>query len=122
MYSATISTGTAVNSAYELSAMDSRRRDVALHIRNEIKNAFDTSDNLPWPPTARDMDVLHSVLPEDLEKLLRVLLTGGNNVNVSNRTNRLVESIGQDLRRAVTNEEWKLPKHTPVCDIASHVP
>ena len=61
------------------------------------------------------MDVLHSVLPEDLEKLLRVLLTGGNNVNVSNRTNRLVESIGQDLCRAVTNGEWKLPKHILLC-------
>lgn len=85
--------------AYELSATD-RTRDVALQIRNEIKNAFETSDTLPW---ARDMDVSHSVLPEDLEKLLRVLLTGENNANVSNRNNHFIQSIGQDMRRAVTN-------------------
>lgn len=52
--------------AYELSATD-RTRDLAVQIRNEIKNAFETSDTLPWPLSARDMDISHSVLPEDLE-------------------------------------------------------
>ena len=48
VYSSAISTGNAVSMAYELSSAD-RARDVAVQLRKEIKNAFQSSDTLPWP-------------------------------------------------------------------------
>jgi hypothetical protein len=120
VYSSAISAETAVCKAYELSITESTR-DVALHLRNEVKNAFESSDALRWPPTARDFDVSESVLPEELEKFLRLFIIGHNNDIVSNKTHRLVQSIGQDLCRAATNGNWKLPKHILLCMTLRHM-
>lgn len=39
----------------------------------------------------------------------------------SNRTNRLVQSTGQDLCRALTHGKWKLPKHILLCMTLQHM-
>ena len=65
VYSSAIEVGSAVSMAYELSTID-RTRDVALHLRNEIKNSFESSNPLRWPPTAKDLDISDSVIPEQL--------------------------------------------------------
>ena len=39
----------------------------------------------------------------------------------SEKTKRLALSIGQDLCRAVTHGEWKLPKHILLCSTIQHM-
>ena len=71
--------------------------------------------------TARNLDTSDSMLPDEVERFLRVLLVGNENVSMSDRANRLLESIGQDLCRAVTNGQWKLPKHILLCMTLRHM-
>ena len=62
------------------------------------------------------------MLPEKLIKFLSLVLTGAPEVEEKSlRTQRLVLSIGQDLCRAVTKEEWKLPKHILICNVLRHL-
>ena len=106
--------------AYELSSADSTR-DVALKIRNEIKNAFESTDTLQRPITAKNLDISNSMLYDEVSKFLHVLLVGDGNVNVSGRASRLVQSIGQDMCRTVTNGTWNLPNHVLLCLTLHHM-
>ena len=55
-------------------------------------------------------------LPECLCRFLNPLLAGTPRVPEKNeKTRHLVVSIRQDLCRAVTKSEWKLPKHILLC-------
>ena len=51
---------------------------------------------------------------------LSVLLTGKTN-GLSKKHKRLISSFGQDICRAVTNAEWKLPKHILLCMTLRHL-
>ena len=61
------------------------------------------------PPTANDIDE-KDCIPEELDRFIKYVLAGKVD-ETSVQTDRLVSSIGQDICRAVTNGEWKLPKH-----------
>ena len=112
--------GKAVMQAYLLGKAD-KTRDVALSLRSDVQKAHRDSIPLPWPPSARDVENCDITLPEDLEKLLLFLITGKQAATVSLKNSRLVESIGQDLCRAVTNGHWKLPKHILLCMTLRHL-
>jgi hypothetical protein len=88
-------------------------QDVAILIRGIIKQAYKKTKALPWPPTVEDMEIKpDELLPECLVRLLNLLLAGTPEVEEkSERIRCLVMSIGQDLCRAVTDGQWKLPKH-----------
>ena len=63
---------------------------------------------------------MEEVLPEELGRFLTLVLSG-DGVSDCEKTKRLVLSIGQDLCRAVTNGEWKLPKHVLLCATVRHL-
>jgi hypothetical protein len=122
VYSAAITVADAVPLAYKLASADTVQ-DVALLLRGTIKQAHKTTTALPWPPTVDDMQIKTDVLlPEYLVRFLNLLLAGTPDVAETNeKSRRLVLSIGQDLCRAVTNGEWKLPKHILMCTTIRHL-
>ena len=96
-------------------------QDVAAFLRKVIRDAFERTDELPWPPTASYMQTVENPVPDELQRFLRLLISGQDSVPTSERTDRLVSSIGQDLCRAATSGQWKLPKHILVCMTLRHL-
>ena len=111
LYSTETNLGTAIKNGYMLGSAD-HVRDVGLFLRNAISNAFEKANELPWPPTATFLEGMDDPLPPDLRSFLQVVISGNStSVSISEKVERLVNSIGQDICRAVTNGKWKLPKH-----------
>ena len=92
--------------AYELGSRDNFS-DVALDMRKLILEAFKKSVKLLWTPTHSDMEMdSRKLLPSKLVEFLNLVLAGTYDVDVKSlKTQRLVFSIGQDLYRAITNEQ-----------------
>ena len=102
----------------------SKYQDVALllRVRGLILRAFKESKDLPWPPTANDMELnAESLLPPDLVRFLSLVMAGKEDTDMSEKTKRLVFSIGQDMCRVVSEGEWKLPKHILLCMTVRHL-
>ena len=60
-------------------------------------------------------------LPHHLREFLQVIVTGSSDsASISERVERLVSSIGQDICRAATNGKWTLPKHILVSMTLHH--
>ena len=72
---------------------------------------------------ADDLEIKsEDLLPLDLIKFLNIVMSGEADVEEkSEKTRRHVLSIGQDLCRAVTKGEWKLPKHILLCCTVRHL-
>ena len=122
VHSASITVSGAVSHAYRLTACD-HIQDVALNLRCEIIQAFKSSTPLPWPPTYEDIDVsMDKLLPKELMHFLNILLTGKPEIGqTSEKSKRLMVSIGQDICRVVTDGGWKLPKHILLCTTVRHL-
>ncbi|CAM4621862.1 unnamed protein product [Leuciscus chuanchicus] len=96
--------------------------DVALLLRGTIKKTYRESNSLPWPPTADDLVMsLDELLPSNLMRFLTLMISGDADLEKSEKTRRLVLSISQDIYRAVTKGEWKLPKHILLCTTIRHL-
>ena len=52
----------AVSFAYKLASAD-KNKDVALLLRCIIRRAFKETNDLPWPPTAEDMNITLTFYP-----------------------------------------------------------
>lgn len=122
IYNKATSVEDAVASAYRLGSTD-KFADVGLLLRGLILKAYNESKPLPWPPTANDMEITsEKLLPDELTRFLNLVLSGRPEVGETcAKTRRLVLSIGQDLCRAVTDGEWKLPKHILLCNTIRHL-
>jgi len=88
-------------------------------LRQTILEGFADSPDLKWPPTPHDLDSA-DILPGSLYKLLCYIITGKENP-ATPRSQRLVQSIGQEICRAATNGSWKLPKHILMCISLRHL-
>ena len=67
---------------------------------------------MSWPPTAKYLNDLNFSLPEKQDQFRTSLLTGRKKTQVTTpKVARLVNSIEQDICRAVTHGSWKFPKH-----------
>ena len=108
-----------MNSAFQLASKD-KMTDVAYLIRDLIKSAHKESTEVSWPPTADDLRPSEDLLPESLRRFLNLVISGDPSPD-SEKTKRLVMSIGQDLCRSVTNSEWRLPKHILLCMALRHM-
>lgn len=86
----------------------------------EIISSFNSSEELKWPPTAHDLAATDYVLPPSLATFLSYVLSGKSTTH-SDKDQRLIASIGQDICRAATKGEWKLPKHVLVCLTLRHM-
>lgn len=120
IYNSRSDVGKAVMEAYLLGKAD-KTKDVALSLRSDVLKAHKDSEPVPWPPTAHDLESSNFTLPEDLEKFLIILFTGKQKRIVSFKKHQLVDSIGQDLCRAMTSGHWKLPKHILLCMTLRHL-
>ncbi|KAI4813039.1 hypothetical protein KUCAC02_024393 [Chaenocephalus aceratus] len=75
-----------------------------------------------WPPTADDMELTpENLLPTDLVRFLSMVMAGKEDMETNEKMKRLVFSIGQELCRAVSEGEWKLPKHILLCVTVRHL-
>ncbi|KAG1682931.1 hypothetical protein GQR58_010461 [Nymphon striatum] len=132
VYSTSISVAEAVTCAYRIGSKD-KFEDVVLHLRSVVQGMFNDSTPLTWPPTADELDARASeeYLPTDLVKFLSTLILGEAEVEKSEKSQRLVLSTTfafnifgttpLDICRAVTNGEWKLPKHILLCSTIRHL-
>ena len=98
---------------YDISNED-KVQDVASQLRSDIITTFQQSDSLRWPPSAHNLEEMDNVVPASVIKSLRCLSSGRDEAG-SRKVNRLVRSFGEDLCRATTKGQWKLPKHIWLC-------
>lgn len=107
---------------YQLGTAD-QLQEAALTLHSHIIKAFKDSEELPWPPTAQELDAvkMDELLPEHLVQFLRAVVTGTQEVDKCEKTQRLVYSITQDVCRAATRGQWKLPKHILLCATLRHL-
>ena len=83
--------------------------EVGIYLQKMIHEAFEKSDNQPWPPTEEYLQNM-KIIPSQLQKFLSYLISGKPD-NHTIKVNRLRNSIGQDICRAATHGQWKLSKH-----------
>ena len=122
IFNCSIAIGEAIKKAYHLSTVD-KLHDVALFLRKSIQNAFRVGKDFPWPPTAADLDVEPDI-PEQVTKFLNYVISGTDSTTStaeSDHAHRIVLSIGQGICRAVTNGEWKFPKHILLAETVRHL-
>ena len=121
IHSSHLTVANALSEAYHLGGLD-KYQDVALVLRGLILRAFKESKDIPWPPTADDMELdANKFLPPELTKFLSFVMSGKDEYEMNDKTKRIVFSIGQDLCRAVTGGDWKLPKHILLCITIRHL-
>ena len=119
VYSTNTDNDALVQTTYDLSNED-KEQDVASQLRSDIITTFQQSDSLRWPPSAHHLDEMDNVVPANVIKFLRCVLTGRDEAG-SRKVNRLVRSLGEDLCRATTKGQWKLPKHILLCMTLRHL-
>ena len=122
VYSSKLSTSNAVAASY-LSASKDKLSEAAVYLRNVILEAFKKSKEMPWPPTAEDIQrISEEHLPDELSRFLNLVVSGVERENDQcQRTKRVVFSIGQDVCRAVSQGQWKLAKHILICTTIRHL-
>ncbi|KAK3084587.1 hypothetical protein FSP39_015968 [Pinctada imbricata] len=120
LYSSNISVELAIGKTYQM-ASKHPLKDAAETLRAAIFRAYEQASNNPeWPPDVRNLTVEEGVIPGVLKDFLDSLLVSSYSTATS-RSERIVFSIGQDICRAVTNGEWKLPKHILLCVTFRHL-
>ena len=101
--------GSAVETAFEMAASDQKRlEEAAILLRRHIIDASKNSE-LPWPPTAEDLQSETVKPPNILLSFLGHLLT--KNTQKTVKQQRLIRSIAEDICYCVSNGHWKMPKH-----------
>ena len=111
VYSTETDIGNAIKNGYMLGSVD-HIKHVGFILRNAILKGFEKAVELLWPPTTTYLEGMDDPLPHHLREFLQVIVTGSSDsASISERVERPVSSIGQDICRAATNGKWKLPKH-----------
>jgi hypothetical protein len=112
VYSSNISTGEAVQVAFEAATSESKvLEEAALILRRNIQQAFRNSKEMPWPPTAEYLKSEGPSPPTSVSDFFSVLLSGKKSASASTTIERLVSSFAQDVCSAATQSKWKMPKH-----------
>ena len=118
VFSKQMELSSAIKSTYQLAKQD-MNVEVASSLRETVLKSFDQADNIGWPPTS-DQLTNGNVVPEELTKFLTFLIDANSNQQTI-RSHRLVNSLAQDICRAVTKSAWKLPKHISLCVTLRHL-
>ena len=85
--------------------------DIYLLVRDLIKKTYMEATELPWPLKADDLGS-NNFLSDELVRFLTLVISGISDAGkMGGNTARFVLSISQDVCRATTDGEWKLPKH-----------
>ena len=108
-----------VKHSYQLGAADTMTQ-AGLSGREAIKKAFQSTPPLEWPPSpAKLYDT--DIVPSSITHLLGYLMFGKPIHKNDTIRYRLIDSIGQDICRAVTYGRWKLPKHIALSMTIRHL-
>lgn len=111
VYSAHVATGNAIELAFEYASSEGKRlEEAALLLRRIIKDCKDKSEQMPWPPTTEYLSSGY-IIPPEIELFLSHLVTGKAPDKNSSKNSTVVNSLSQDMCHAVTNGNWKMPKH-----------
>ena len=108
VYSSGVSIDDAIRKAYALGSSDIIKESGS-RLHDVVQHSFKEASELVWPPTASDLEDNLNIPPE-LVTFLRHVVTK-QPVPTTPKVERLILSIGQDICRAATGGEWKLPKH-----------
>ena len=108
VYSSGVSIDEAIRKSYELGSSNIIKES-GNQLHDAIHHCFKEADELKWPPSALDLEQ-NLRLPPKLETFLSHVLTK-QSVPTTPKVHRLVQSIAQDVCRAATAGEWKMPKH-----------
>ena len=110
VYSSELASGQAVGVAFETLASQKRKvQDTAILLRSLVRDAFKNKKDVAWPPSPDYLNEPVSDIPEMLITFLNSLLRQ-KSVQLSDKCERLVDSIAQDICYAVSNGRWMLPK------------
>ena len=102
IFSNAISQSQAITAAYNMGTEDNISQ-VEVQLRDVIGISFHESKKISWAPTASYLESLHDVVPSELKRFLKTVLSGKDDLE-NIRLSRLVLSIGQDICRAATLE------------------
>ena len=85
-------------------------RNVSTILRNDVKQH---DVQMPWPPLPEEMKEGAAFIPGSLKIFLRMLMAGESDplAPVSDRIQRLIGSIGQDIVYCITSGKIIPPKH-----------
>ena len=102
----------AVRASFELGmALADKVQETALEIRGQILESFKKfTKSQKWPPMPNNIPDYHDLVPESLQNLIKIMISGSVH-SKSEKTERLMFSISQDICRAASNGRWNLPKH-----------
>ena len=90
------------------------------YLQEAILNAFKNSKEVPWPPTADDLDY-SPLLPPKLTSSLEYMILGSNTTDCSEHVKCIILSVGQDICRGVSTGKWKLPEHILLASTIHHL-
>jgi len=112
LYSANISTGAAVEAAFESATSESQLlHNAAMILHRHILQAQSTSPGMPWPPSVSFLDSATICPPSSLSEFVKTVITGKSAADVSDRVARVTSSVSEDICEAATCGQWKMPKH-----------
>lgn len=112
VYSNDILTGEAVECAFIAAASEEKRlEEAALMLRRCVKDAFLESDDMPWPPSASFLQSEEISPPGILKHFLAYLVSGKSIEQAFAMSETFINSCSQDICYAITQGQWKMPKH-----------
>jgi len=79
-------------------------------LRREVLVAFETTDAMPWPPSAQM--AMDRNAPQCVNDLVSKVTTGKDLMKITERPARCCMAIAEDLCYAATNGRWMMAKHT----------
>ena len=117
-YSRNLPTSTAVKAAYKM-AMNDNIKKTALRLRRIVLTVFNEMTEQPFPPDLEKKIIDETTIPSPLFWILSLIIETGH--HQSERCCRQELSLWQNLCRAITNGEWKLPQHILLCLMLQHL-
>ena len=126
MYSPGVKKGQAIESAFEIAASESKRlEESALILRRAIMTAHKQSQEVPWPTSASVL-LKNKLCPPQcfldfMSHLLGKKKSQKSSGRSSDRKQRLIMSLANDLCYAVTGGKWMMPKHLLLSMTLQHI-
>ena len=126
VYSPGVKKGQAIESAFEIAASESKRlEESALILRRAIMTAHKQSQEVPWPTSASVLLKNKLCPPQCFLDFMSHLLGKKKSQNSSGRSSdrkqRLIMSLANDLCYAVTGGKWMMPKHLLLSMTLQHI-
>jgi hypothetical protein len=124
IFSSRLSTGEAVEAAFESGTSEKRKlEDAACILRRNILSDFQNSKSseMPWPPSADYLKDLKDVVPVTLTHFLSLVISTRPSSKCLSTVLRKCSSFAQDICSATTGGKWKMPKHLLLSTAMHHL-